>query len=70
MEKINELKCLTPNCEGKEFKTESIRPETFTVVNSKADVLYGSTLYTYRCLTCQKAFTSHLAPQNKKILHG
>lgn len=72
MEKKEEiqLKCPKVGCDGKEFRLETTKAENFTVVNEKADVLYGTSIYTYRCLKCQKVFSSKIAPRNKKLILG
>ena len=65
-----QLHCSTENCKGKEFKLENIKPDGFSVINENGDTVYGKSLYTYRCLTCQKVFSSTVAPKNKKFIHG
>lgn len=66
-ENTQELRCPN-NCGGKEFKVEENIDKSHIIVDNKANIVAGKQEITYRCLKCQKLFSSNIIPKNKKLL--
>ena len=67
------IKCVTPECLGKEFALMTVEKGKMTVVNESGNIIRDTTKYIYKCLTCQAMVTTDIAPHtfnSGKLLHG
>jgi len=73
--KPQELHCSKPDCKNSsgefQFLGETPGQKGMTVVDKDAKVIYDSTTYYYKCLSCMTTFSSVIQPHGvKKIIHG